>query len=378
MSDVAITPGATPPMSGDDISEIRNRRARRILQILQPFISIAFAIFVSSIFIVATGGDPAAAFAALWQGSFGSPHAIGETLLRTTPLIFTGLALAYGFRSGVFNIGAEGQLYLGGLAAAYFGLLFGGMTGFLAIPMVLVLAAVAGAAWAFIPALMKVRVGANEVITTMMFTYIGKYLVSWFVTGPLADHSGIPQTAQLPTNTSLPRLSALIPALGTGRAHSGILVAIVLAVGVWFVLKYTTLGYEARAVGFNPFASQAGGISIASTTMKSLCISGALAGVAGAVEVMAVYGRLFDNFSNNFGFTGIAVALLAKNNPLGVIAAALLFGALDAGAGTMQLTAGVSPKVISIIQAVIIFSIAAETVVTWTFNKFAGRWGVTA
>ena len=208
----------------------------------------------------------------------------------------------------------------------------GALDGQIVALFVIVLAAAAGAAWAFIPALMKVRIGANEVITTMMFTYIGKYVVSWLVTGPLVAPGGIPQTVQLPVTSEMPRLSALILSLGTGRAHLGIVIAVVFAVVVWAVLKYTTLGYEARTVGYNPFASQAGGISVGATVIKSLCISGALAGVAGAVEVMGVYGRLFDNFSNNFGFTGIAVALLAKNNPLGVIAAALLFGALDAGA----------------------------------------------
>lgn len=351
----------------------QQKRLQRVLRIVTPFVSIAIAVVVSSIFIAATGGSPVAAFSALLEGSFGSPRAFGETLLRATPLIFTGLALAYGFRSGVFNIGAEGQLYLGGLAAAYFGIVLGGLSGFISIPIVILAAAAAGAAWAFIPAIMKVRIGANEVITTMMFTYIGKYVVSWVVTGPLVAKGGIPQTALLPANTSIPRVSAVLPFLQTGRAHMGIILALLLAVVVWWVLKYTTLGYEARAVGYNPFASQAGGISIAATTVKALCISGALAGVAGAVEVMAVYGRLFDNFSNNLGFTGIAVALLAKNNPIAVIAAALLFGALDAGAGAMQLSAGVTPKVINLIQAVIIFAIATETIVTWSFEKLSGR-----
>lgn len=382
MSDIDRVSSIAPPPSGGgtssrDVNEkdfaLQRERSQRIIKAITPFVSIVIAILVSSIFIVATGGNPVAAFQALFQGAFGTPRAVGETLLRTTPLIFTGLALAYGFRSGVFNIGAEGQLYMGGLAAAYFGVTFGGMSTYLAIPLIIILAAAAGAAWAFIPALMKVRIGANEVITTMMFTYIGKYVVSWLVTGPLADNSGIPQTAQLPPASTLQRLSAILPFLGTGRAHLGIVFAVLLAVVIWAVLKYTTLGFEARAVGYNPFASQTGGISVGATIVKSLCISGALAGVAGAVEVMGVYGRLFDNFSNNFGFTGIAVALLAKNNPLGVIAAALLFGALDAGGGTMQLEAGVSQKVINIIQAVIIFTIAAETIVTWSIEKFRTR-----
>jgi len=370
-----------PPPVGDSADKefaLRRERMQRVIKGITPFISILIAVLVSSVFIVATGGNPIAAFQALLYGAFGTPRAIGETLLRSTPLIFTGLALAYGFRSGVFNIGAEGQLYMGGLAAAYFGITFGGLSTFIAIPLIIIAAAAAGAAWAFIPALMKVRIGANEVITTMMFTYIGKYVVSWLVTGPLADKGGIPQTAQLPASSSMPRLSDLMPFLGTGRAHLGFVVAVLFAVIIWAVLKYTTLGYEARAVGYNPFASQAGGISVGATIIKSLCISGALAGVAGAVEVMGVYGRIFDNFSNNFGFTGIAVALLAKNNPLGVIAAAILFGALDAGAGTMQLEAGVSQKVINIIQAVIIFTIAAETIVTWSIEKFTERKAVRA
>lgn len=349
------------------------QRERRIISIATPFISIVIALIVSSIFILATGGSPTEAFAALFYGAFGTQRAIGETLLRTTPLIFTGLALTYGFRSGLFNIGAEGQLFLGGLAAAYFGLVLGGLSAYLAIPLTILAAAAAGAAWAFIPAVMKARVGANEVITTMMFSYIGRYFVSWVVTHPLSDKSGIPQTPQLPTHSLLPKLNQVFPFLMPTRAHLGFLIACGFAVVVWAVLRYTTLGYEARSVGFNPLASQTGGISISSTIVKSLCISGALAGVAGAVEVMGVYGRLFDQFSSGFGFTGIAVALLAKNNPIGVILAALLFGALDAGASTMQLEANVSQKVIAIIQAVIIFMIAAETIVTWSIGKVRGR-----
>jgi simple sugar transport system permease protein len=330
-------------------------------------------LLIGSLFILASGHSPVAAFAALWQGAFGSQRAIGETLLRSTPLIFTGLALAYGFRSGLFNIGAEGQLFLGGLAAAVVGLYVGGMSWFVSVPIILLSAALAGAAWAFIPALMKARIGANEVITTMMFSYIGRYFVSWVINGPMKDKGGIPQTPQLPPNSILPRLHVLLPFLKPTRAHTGILLAVLVAILVWAALKYTTLGYEARAVGFNPFASSAGGISVSSTIIKSLCISGALAGLAGAVEVMGVYGRLFDSFSNGFGFTGIAVALLAKNNPIGVIPAALLFGALSAGAGTMQLEADVSQQVVAIIQGIIIFLIAAESIVPWALERWRKR-----
>jgi simple sugar transport system permease protein len=343
------------------------------VRIVTPFISVVIALLIGSLFILASGHSPVEAFAALWQGAFGTQRAIGETLLRSTPLIFTGLALAWGFRAGLFNIGAEGQLFLGGLAAAVVGLWVGGMSWIVSIPVILLSAALAGAAWAFIPAVMKARLGANEVITTMMFSYIGRYLVSWVITGPMMDKGGIPQTPQLPPNSILPRLHLVVPFLKPNRAHAGILIAIAVALLVWAALKYTTLGFEARAVGFNPFASSAGGISVSSTIIKSLCISGALAGLAGAVEVMGVYGRLFDSFSNGFGFTGIAVALLAKNNPIGVIPAALLFGALSAGAGTMQLEADVSQQVVAIIQGIIIFLIAAETIVPWALERLRKR-----
>lgn len=370
-------PAATPPVESSAEAEKRyaleKQRSDRIIRIVTPFVSVAIAVIVSSLLVLASGQDPIAAFSALFQGAFGSQRAIGETLLRSTPLLFTGLALAYGFRSGLFNIGAEGQLFLGGLAAAYVGIKVGSLPWAIAVPTILLAAALAGAAWAFIPALMKARIGANEVITTMMFSYIGKYLVSYMVTGPLADGSGIPQTAQLPANSMLPRMNLILPFLLPTRAHLGFFIAIAMAVVIWVALKYTTMGFEARAVGYNPFASEAGGISVSSTIITSLCISGALAGLAGAVEVMGVYGRLFDSFSNGFGFTGIAVALLAKNNPLGVIAAALLFGALSAGAGTMQLEANVSQQLVAIIQAIIIFLVAAETIVTWVVERYRKR-----
>lgn len=342
-----------------------------------PVLSLLLAIAVGSIIMWISGYDPMAAFAALYKGSFGSPKAFGDTLLRATPLMFTGLAVAYGFRSGLFNIGAEGQLFLGGLAAAWLGVALGGLPWFVNIPTLLLAAMAAGAAWAFIPAILKARIGAHEVITTMMFTYIGRYIVSWLVVGPLKAPGQIPQTNAIALPSQLPRIQSLfndatlnaLPFLKLGRAHMGIFVALIAAVVVWLVLKYTTLGFEARAVGFNQWAAETGGVSIQWTIVKSLCISGALAGLAGAVEVMGVHYRLFDQFSSGFGFTGIAVALLAKNNPLAIVLSAVLFGAMSAGAGTMQLEADVPQKIILIIQALVIFFVAAESI----FTRFMER-----
>ncbi|MBF4509139.1 MAG: ABC transporter permease [Aeromicrobium sp.] len=342
-----------------------------------PVISAALAIAIGSIIVWISGYDAAAAFSALFKGAFGGPKQIGDTILRATPLIFTGLAVGYGFRAGLFNIGAEGQLFMGGLAAASLGVFLVGQPWFLVVPVLVVASALAGAAWAFVPALLKARIGAHEVITTMMFTYIGRYIVSWLVVGPLKDEGMIPQTVALAPEAQLPRIQSLfsadtldaLPFLALGRAHMGIVIAIVVAVVVWLILKYTTLGYENRAVGFNPYASETAGISVQWTTVKALCISGALAGLAGSVEVMGVHHRIFDQFSSGFGFTGIAVALLAKNHPLGVIPAALLFGALSAGAGTMQLEASVPQKIILIIQALVIFFVAAEEIVLWFVRR---------
>lgn len=374
--------GSGPSPEQPEVQEKRfaleQERIRRAIRFATPFISVGIAVIIGSVIMLATGKDPLAAYGAMFSGAFGGPRQIGETLLRATPLIFTGLAVAYGFRSGLFNIGAEGQLFMGGLAAAFFGIALGGLPSVISIPLVLLSAAVAGGLWAFGPAIMKAKIGAHEVITTMMFSYVGRYLVSWLVTGPLKAPGQIPQTSQLPEATRLPKLMDMLPFMGPNRAHVGIILGILAAGIIWWVLKYTVMGYEARAVGYNPPAAENAGISVPMTTVKSLCTSGALAGLAGAVEVMGVHWRLFDQFSSGFGFTGIAVALLAKNNPLGVIAAAILFGGLSAGAGTMQLDAGVSQKLISILQGLIIFLVGAETIVTWAVSRMRQRRGADA
>lgn len=350
----------------EPVVEVSGSAPGRILRELAvPAVSVLLAMIIGSVIMLVAGFDPVAAYSAMFSGAFGGGRQIGETLLRATPLMFTGLAVAYGFRAGLFNIGAEGQLFMGGLSAAWLGIVLAGLPRPLNIVLMLLAGAAMGAAWAFVPALLKAKVGAHEVITTMMFTYIGRYLVSWLVTGPLRAPGAIPQTVQLPPESTLPRLHDVAGFLATSRVHLGFVVGVILAFFIWWVLKYTALGYESRAVGYNPWASETGGISVPATTIKALCISGALAGLAGVTEVMGVHFRLFDQFSAGFGFTGIAVALLAKNNPIGVIAAAILFGALSAGSGTMQLEADVPSKVIFIIQALIIFFVAAEQLSRW-------------
>lgn len=358
--------------------EITAERARWMTvaqKIGTPVLSVFLAMVTGSLIVMVTGGDPVAAFAALWQGAFGNPYQIGETLMRATPIIFTGLAIAYGFRAGLFNIGAEGQLFMGGLAATWLGIALAGLPWFVVVPAMLVAGGLAGAAWAFIPAVLKAKVGAHEVITTMMFSWIARYFVGYLLDGPMkAPGPGgtagtVPWSRMLPVEATLPKFTTLFPFLPANNAHVGFLLAVVVAVGVWLLLKYTTVGYEARAVGFNAFAAQNGGISAAWTTVFSLCISGVLAALAGVSEIMGVHHRLSDSFSAGFGFTGIAVALLAKNHPIGVIPAALLFGGLSAGAGVMQMNANVPDKLVDIVQALVIFFVAAETIITWFIKR---------
>jgi simple sugar transport system permease protein len=346
-----------------------------------PLLSVLFAMAIGSIILAASGKDPVIAFGALLKGAFGSPDlwqignfkAFGDTISRATPLIFAGLAVAFGFRANLFNIGANGQLLLGSIAAAGLGLALSGFPTVVAIPLILVGAALAGGAWAFIPAILKAKVGAHEVITTMMFSWMGLYLTSWIISGPLADASGNSQTPMLPESVWLPSLDKFVPGLlrVPVRAHLGFVLAVILAFVVWWILKRTTLGYSVRAVGYNPSAAQNGGISIGITTVWALCISGALAGLAGASEVLGVQHRMFDEVSagSGFGFTGIAVALLAKNHPIAVIFAAILFGALSAGSSMMQLVASVPDKIITIVQALIIFFVGAETIITWLIKR---------
>lgn len=336
-----------------------------------PLISLLLAVGIGSVIIAASGYDPAAAFAALFRGAFGNPRQFGETLLRATPLVFTGLAVGFGFRANLFNIGAEGQYVLGSLGAAWLGVALADLPSAVSIPLVVVGAALFGAAWAFIPALLKARVGAHEVITTMMFSWIAVYFTSWIIAAFLKAPGQIPQTPMLDKSVWLPTFNELIPGLVPMRAHFGFVIGVIAALVVGWILKRTVLGYEVRAVGFNPAAAETGGISVAKTTVWALCISGALAGMAGASEVLGTNHRLFDQVSagSGFGFTGIAVALLAKNDPIGVIFAAVLFGALSAGAGTMQLEADVPQKIITIVQALIIFFVGAETMVTWLIKR---------
>jgi ABC-type uncharacterized transport system permease subunit len=296
------------------------------------------------------------ALRALFSGAFGSWYAFGSgTLVRATPLILTGLAVAVAFRAGVFNIGAEGQFLVGAVAQATVALTLHALPGVVLLPLALGAGAVAGAAWAGIAAVMRTRFHVLEVISTIMLNFVALYLVSYLVRGPLQEPTHIyPQTSSIVDAARLPRFGA------ETRLHLGFAIAIVACVAAWWAIKYTASGFRLRAVGANPFAARSAGLIDAdSTATRAFLTSGALAGLAGAIEVAGVTFALYENISPGYGFTAIAVALLARLNPAAVIITGIAFGALEAGAAAMQRDAGVPSVVVSVVEALVIIALVA-------------------
>lgn len=312
--------------------------------------------------IALLGISPLTAYYHLLVGAFGSLSAIGETLVKATPLIFTGLSFALAFRCGLINIGAEGQLFMGGFGAALAGIYLGGLPAYIHLPLTLLAAFAAGGLWGGICGWLKTRFGANEIITTVMLNYVAIHWVSYVVAFPMIDPvSHMPQTARILDTAQLARI---LP--GT-RVHLGLVIALLAVVLIGFYLWRTTRGFETRVVGQNPHAAAYAGMNVKANLFLAMLLAGGLAGLAGAGEVLGVQMRLHQGFSPGYGFDGIAVALLGRNTPAGIILAALLFGALRAGGNMMQMVSQVPVAVISIIQALVIIFVVAEGI--WHFRR---------
>ena len=337
--------------------------AKRVgLSLMQPVASVIIATVIGGVVMAAFGFDPFSGYAGLFRYAFLSEFNFTVTVLNSIPLIFTGLAVAFAFRCGLFNIGAEGQLMVGSLFAGWLGTLIS-LPMVITVPLLLIVGAVTGALWALLPGILKATTGAHEVITTMMMSWIGLYLTSYLVKNVLMDpRTTLPASNLISEQARLLTLNRVLPFLfrSPTRLHLGVVLAVLAAVFIWYLLTRTSLGFEVRAVGSNPFAAEAGGVSVRRNVIVALLISGALAGLGGTVEVMGLHYRVYDHFSAGYGFTGITVALLAKNHPLGVIPAALLFGALTNGGAGMQLKAGIPIDIVDVLSGVIIFLVAAE------------------
>ncbi|MBM3152422.1 MAG: ABC transporter permease [Chloroflexi bacterium] len=337
---------------------------------LVPVLAIVTALVVGGGIIAAAGGNPIAAYRGLFEGAFGSAAAWSETAVWATPYIFAGLAVALAFKGGLFNIGAEGQLALGAVISAWVGYALPGLLGISLPPYIHILLAVGlgaamGALWAAIPGWLKAYLGGHEVINTIMMNYIAINITQYLLNGPMKDPSPLNISARTPYIAE----SAHLPPLFEGlRVHWGFILALVAAALVWLLLWKTTKGFDIRTVGLNPDSAKYAGIDVQSTVVLTMAISGMLAGMAGAVEVTGLNYRHELGFSMGYGFDSIAIALLGKSHPLGVVLASILFGAMRNGATRMQFMTQIPVDVISVIQALILLFVAADAIIRFIYR----------
>jgi general nucleoside transport system permease protein len=301
-----------------------------------------------------------AAYGALFTGAFGSATALSETIVAASPLILAGLAVALGFRAGLFNIGAEGQVIAGGLAAGYTGFSLHGLPVVVHLPLAVLAGLAAGAAWGFIPGILKARTGAHEVITTIMLNYVAANLALYLLSTAVFRRPGRtdPISRQVAVAARLPHLAGQ-----NLRLHAGIILALAAAAAVAWLLGRSTWGFELRVAGANPDAAVTAGISVGRATVLAMVLSGGLAGLAGANQVLGLQYSLAPGFSGGVGFDAITLALLGRANPWGVVVAALLFGALRAGGLQMQAVTGTPVDIVTVIQSLIVIFVAAPALV---------------
>lgn len=341
-------------------------RLKNLLQkVGAPIFSILLALALGAGIISVMGFDPVYAYRSLFIGAFGSKNAIGETLLRSTPLLFTALGYAFARRCGIINLGGEGQLYIGALTSSMVGIYVQGLPAFVHLPLTLLAGFLGGSLWGLIVGLLKMRFGASELITTIMLNYIAINIVSYFVTGPMKDLTpGVPpQSYPILMSARLPRI------LSDTRLHAGILVALLGLLFYYIFLWHTTKGYEIRVIGLNSDAGRYSGMNITKNGLLAIFIAGGFAGLGGCSEIIGIQFRLIQNFSSNYGFDGVAVALLGSNTPIGMALAGLLFGALNAGSGRMQIFAKVPSAVVQMIQGMIIIFAVATELFKWLRQK---------
>jgi simple sugar transport system permease protein len=353
-------------------SELHRRftQALELQPVLVPLYALVIAVVIGGVLIAIIGKNPFDAYWALLRGMAGSGTRLAASLSRSTPYIGSALALAFAFRAGLFNIGVEGQLLMGGVVAAWVAAMswVADVPAPIAIPIVLIAGILGGAGWAGIPGVLKVKTGAHEVITTIMLNSIAALFVSWVVNSQdpivLRDPaSSVPRTEAVAPSARLPELVHSEP-----RLHIGVFIAVAMCFGMWFVLRSTVFGFEVRTVGANPHAARYAGVSVGRVIVLTMAISGGIAGLVAAGEVAGTTYFYQPGFFTNIGFDGIAIALLARTNPFAIIPAALLWGGMLSGAGLMQQEAGVSIDVVRIVQALVLLLVAADAIVRYVFH----------
>jgi len=327
-------------------------------KLLPPLLSLLLAGLVATVVIALLGENPLHVASVMLSGSMGSLRSLANTLEEATPLILTGLCVAVGMRSGLFNIGGEGQLVVGAFVAAWLGTKLPIANPTVHVLICVLAAGVAGAMWAMIAGVLRARFGAHEVINTIMLNYVAFISTNYLVNLPYFKKPGqIPQTFDVAATAYLPRLTFLYKYT---RLNAGLFIALAAVVVVWVLLARTRLGFEIRTVGLNPLASRYAGISVVRTMILAMGIGGFLAGVAGAERVLGVHKHFISPFPFGYGFGGIAVALLARNNPFGILITAIFFGALASGGAQVDMVTNVPRELVTVIQAVIILFVACE------------------
>ena len=351
-----------------------------------PALAVLTGLVIGALAILATGENPITAYGALFGGSFGTPqqfitgfqtyfasgdtkellraiYPFTESLVAATPYIFAALSVAIGFRCGLFNIGAEGQVLIGALSSAYVGYSITGLPAFIHLPLALLAGALGGAVWGMIPGYLKARFGAHEVVNTIMMNWIAFKLSDWLLNGPMKASGFRPVTPTIEASAQLPRFFP-----DPLRFNWGFVVALLAAWFVYWFLFKTTLGFEIRSVGANPDAAKYAGMNVTRNFVLVMALAGALAGLAGSTQVLGVDHWVGQGFSAGYGFDSIALALLGKSHPIGVVLSALLFGFLRSGATRMQSMAGIPIDIISIIQGLVVIFVAAPAIIRWIYR----------
>lgn len=377
---------STTSTPAPDAGKKENKRNALWQELMIPALAVLTGLIFGAIVIVISGDNPITAYGALFAGSFGTPadyiegfkvlfatgdtaalikaiYPLTESLVTATPYIFAGLSVALGFRCGLFNIGAEGQFFIGALCSAFVGYSIKGLPMIIHLPLAILGGALGGAIWGAIPGYLKARFGAHEVVNTIMMNWIAFRLSDWLLSGPMKSSGFRPVTPNIEASAELPRFFS-----DPLRFNLGFFLALLTAYLLYWFLFKTTIGFEIRSVGANPDAAKYAGMNIVRNFVLVMFLAGGLAGLAGASQVLGVDHWVGQGFSAGYGFDAIALALLGRSHPAGVVLAALLFGFLRSGATDMQSMAGIPIDIISIIQGTVIVFIAAPDIIRWLYR----------
>ncbi len=332
----------------------------RAFEALLPVLAVAAALLVGAFLLLLVGANPIEAYGVMVSGALGSATGLAQTLTKATPLMLVALGICIAFRGGVINIGGEGQILVGALAGTAFALALPSLNGWLLLPATLLVGALAGAFWGGVPGVLKARLSVNEILTTVMMNQIALQLMNFLLRGWMLDPAQVAAGTNIPMSAAIPKQAWLVRLAPPTQLHTGIILAVVLAVLVYLLLWRTTIGYRIRAVGLNPAASRYAGIPVRGYLALSMILSGAFAGLAGAVEVTGLHHRMLEGLSGGYGFSGIVAALFGKLHPLGAIPASFLFGALLVGADKMQRTIQIPSALVVVLQGLVVLFVVSS------------------